>query len=296
MKKKESFATGVSFMLLSAAGLSLTGLFGKLGQDLFYLAPLVFWRYFSAAILCALLLLFMGELHHVFKKKNFKLHLLRAFFVLSAQYSFYYYLQRDNLLNATVLLNLGPLFIPVIEWGIMKKKVGKSSWIGVVVSLIGAVLILQPDKGIFSLTSCIGLFSGISQGASQVVFGINSKEEKADQGILILFILCALFSSIPYLVEDATWATTPNWTWAAILIGCLAIASMGSQLFRAFAYQHATPSRLASFFYLSVILAGFWDWAVFNHTPNLLSLVGALLVILGGILKIWLHQLKHSKK
>jgi hypothetical protein len=56
MEKNKSFITGVSFMLLSAAGLSLTALFGKLGRDVFFLAPLIFWRYFASAILCSALL------------------------------------------------------------------------------------------------------------------------------------------------------------------------------------------------------------------------------------------------
>jgi drug/metabolite transporter (DMT)-like permease len=237
----------------------------------------------------------MGEFRRIFRKRNLKLHFLRAFFVLSAQYSFYYYLQRNSLLNATVLLSLGPLFIPIIEWGVLRKKVGKSSWIGVAISLIGAVLILQPDKGIFTITSCIGLLAGICQGASQVVFGISSKEERADESVLILFLICAIFSSIPFMFEGVTWSAFPNWTWGVILILCLTAASIGTQLFRAFAYQHSTPSRLASFFYLSVILSGFWDWAIFHHVPNLLSIAGALLVILGGVLKIWLHWIYHKK-
>ena len=278
-------------MLLSAAGLSLTGLFGKLGRDVFFLASLVFWRYLSSFLLCLLLFSALGKLRGLFNKSTFKLHFLRAFFVLCAQYSFYYYIQKSSLLNATVLLNLGPLFIPIIEWGILRKRVGKSSWIGVMVSLFGAILILQPDQNIFTLTSMIGLFAGISQGASQVVFGLNSKTEKADHSVLILFSLCTLFSFFPYLIEGKTWARPPDWTWAVCLILALTVASIGNQLFRALAYQHGTPSRLASFLYFSVIFAGFWDWAVFGKIPNLLSILGALLVMFGAVLKIWLRGL-----
>lgn len=280
-------------MLASASGLSFTALFGKLGNNLFSLPSLIFWRYSVSFLFCLLFFWLKGSLRNFLKQGDYKLHFLRALLVLLSQYSFYYYLKHNNLLNATVLLNLGPLFIPIIEWGVLKKRIGRSTWIGVAISMIGAVLILQPNKTILSFTSFVGLLSGIAQGASQVVFGINSRKENADLGILNLFFLCSLFSMIPYLIgAGSLWLGQPQWTWGAILIAFLAVASLANQIFRSLAYKHASPSKLAAFFYLSVILSGLWDWIFFHHTPNLLSICGALLVILGGTLKIWMHYSK----
>lgn len=282
-------------MLASATGLSLIALFGKLGNAIFSLPSLIFWRFTVSLIFCFPFFLLKGSLRGFFAQRGYKLHLLRALFVLGAQYSFYYYLQHNSLLNATVLLSLGPLFIPIIEWGLLKKHIPKSTWIGVVISLIGAVLILQPDKEIFTFTSLIGLSSGLSQGASQVVLGINTKKENADLGIFNLFLLCALFAAIPVLIEHGPfWLGEPQWSWAAILISLLAIASIANQVFRSFAYKHASPSKLAAFLYFSVILSGLWDWIVYNNPPNLFSIFGALLVILGGTIKIWIHYAKQK--
>lgn len=284
-------------MLLSAAGLSFTALFGKLGTTLFPLPSLIFWRYSASLFFCILLFLMKGTIRGFFAQRDYKLHLLRALLVLVSQYSFYYYIRQNSLLNATVLLNLGPLFIPIIEWSVLKKRIAKSIWIGVLISLVGAVMILQPDKEILTFTSFVGLLSGISQGASQVVFGINSRKENVDLGILNLFALCAFFSTIPFLAEKGTiWLAEPEWFWGAILVSLLAIASIANQSFRAIAYKHASPSKLAAFFYFSVILSGFWDWIIFDNPPNLLAICGALLVILGGTLKIWIHYAYRKKK
>lgn len=284
-------------MLVSATGLSLTALFGKLGNELFSLPALIFWRYSISFLFCLLFFSIRGTIKGFFAQRNYKLHLLRAILVLLSQYSFYYYLKHNSLLNATVLLNLGPLFIPIIEWGVLKKRVGRSTWVGVLISMVGAVLILQPDQDILTFVSFIGLLSGVAQGASQVVFGINSRKENVDLGIFNLFLLCALFSSIPFLLEHTPmWLEAPEWSWAAALISLLAIASIANQIFRSIAYKHASPSRLAAFFYFAVLLAGLWDWIIFHHPPNLLSVCGATLVILGGTLKIWIHYAKQKKK
>lgn len=227
---------------------------------------------------------------------NFKMHLLRAFFVLTAQYCFYYYLHLNTLLNAVVLLNLGPLFIPIIEWGILRHKVGKSTWIGIVVSFIGMLCVIQPDKGIFSLISLIGILAGVSQGASQVVMGINSKTERSDLSVLYLFFICMTISAVPYLFIHGTWLEHTSAKEGMFLVFFLAVASIANQLCRAMAYQHGTPSMLSSFLYFSVLVAGIVDWAVFDTIPNFLSAVGACLVVLGGVLKIYIRAVILGKK
>ncbi|HSX38556.1 MAG TPA: methyltransferase domain-containing protein [Chlamydiales bacterium] len=223
-------------MALSATGMSLTGLFGKIGLGDFTVPALMFWRYALTSLTFVLLVLIveairtsrddrfrglfwpktgskapknrlpliLGYLRKLFHFRHIKIQCIRAFFVLLAQYCFFYYLSKSNLLNAASLLNTGPIFISIIEWGFLGKKVGLSSWVGAIVSFIGALFILQPDAGIFALSSLIGLTAGISQGASQVVFGLQSeREEKPHIGVMHLFMICAVFSFFPFLFSNA---------------------------------------------------------------------------------------------
>jgi len=278
-------------MILSAIGLALTGLLGKFGLDYMNLTALIFWRYLASLFLFSLCMWWMGLFKESIRVQNVKMHLLRAFFVLGTQYCYYFYLQKNTLLNAMVLINTGPLFIPIIEWAILRQKVGVSTWISLVISFIGVLLVLQPDLDLFVKASWIGLLAGVMQGASQIVFGINSKEERSDLSIFYLFVFCALFSLIPFLIIGS-YAPSISKEQSQVLywlIGGLGVASILNQLFRSIAYQHGTPSRLSSFMYVSVLLAGLWDWLFFNNIPNEISIIGALLVVLGGISKIYLR-------
>ncbi len=291
MERKESFEMGMMFMLISASALALTGFLGQLGMGYFFIFPMTFWRFFASLILCMGCLWIQGDLKAFWRIHNLKIHLLRAFFVLGAQYTFYYYIQHNNLLNAIVLLNTGPLFIPIIEWGLLRNKVGKSTWISIAVAFIGVIFVLQPQAGIFSHVSIVGLLAGICQAASQVLFGLNARREKVNLSVLYLFFFCTVFSSIPYACLHKTWIAGGHLSWISfsMIIG-LAIASIGNQLTRAIAYQYGTPSRLSPFLYFSVLLAGILDWVIFKITPNALSLIGASLVVLGGILKVFLRK------
>jgi drug/metabolite transporter (DMT)-like permease len=294
---KESFATGVVFTLLSATGIALVGLFGKLGGSEFSLQGLIFWRYLAAFCLCALGLWIWGKLHPIFSFKNPTLHFLRAFFVLAGQYSFYYYVQRNTLLDGLVLLSLGPLSIPVIEWIVTRNRIGQSTWVGLIISFIGMLCILQPGGEIFSLMSLIGVLAGVCQGCSQVVFGISGKSERAELSTLYTFFLCMVLSLLPFLFMGSSSEPKPqDGFYAILLILALGIASVMSQLTRGMAYKHGTPSRLATFLYFSILLGGLFDWLVFDKAPNGLSIIGALLVIAGGVSKIYLRSIILKKK
>ncbi|MCF7806162.1 MAG: DMT family transporter [Simkaniaceae bacterium] len=292
MEKKGSFSLGVLLTLTSGIGYSLTALMAKFAEDSLHVPSLIFWRYFIGFLICLTWMTLIGHFRRDIHFRNLKLHFLRAFFVLGAQYGFLYYLKSNTLLNALVLINTGPLFIPMIEKLILKNRVGRSSWIGVIVSFIGVILVLQPNREIFSLMSLVGLSSGLCQGASQVVFGINSQTEKSDIGILYLFFLCSVFSLIPYLFSEATFHDTEQvrmGNLSLLLLG-IGLFSVVNQLFRAQAYKTSTPSRLSPFLYSSVLLAAFYDWAIFHTVPNLLTSIGTFLVISGGIAKIYLRH------
>lgn len=289
--QNESFYKGVGLTLISAASLSIIGLCAKLGLYDLSIQALLFWRFACAFGFYFLFLFLIGELQGFLHFGETKIQVLRSMFILSAQYCFFYYLSKNSLLNASALLNTGPLFVAVIESCVLRKKVGVSSWIAGIVAFVGALFILQPDAGIFSYMSLIGLLSGMLQGASQIVFGQAALGKKLHIGLLHMFGICALISLIPFLflpAQGMEYKTTSGLDFVWIIL--LGIVSIFNQLSRASAYRYATPSRVAPFLYFSVLLAGLWDWLVFGTEPNAFSILGTALVVLGGLLKVFLRN------
>lgn len=286
---QESFSLGVIFMLLSALGLAFTGLLGKIGLTRLSLIPLLFWRYVATFFFTLLMMGAMRSFQQGLQITHFRMHLLRAVLVITTQYSYYFYLENNSIFNAVVLLNTAPLFIPIIERIALGRKIGVSTGISLVIAFVGMLCILQPDTQLFSRTMWIGLLAGIAQGASQVVFGINSKQERSDLSLFYLSLLCLIITAIPLPFVSSRILIIPLTTHHLLyetLLG-LGLATLFNQFFRSMAYWHSTPSRLAPFFYVSVVFAGIWDWLFFNNVPNLLSIAGAVLVILGGLAKVY---------
>lgn len=282
-------------MLLSGLALSLVLLISRLSLVYFPLILLIFLR-FAIPTFLLFAILVLKERKMLFQSFRFKkedgLKVLRALLVVGAQLSILFYLKIGTVLDATVLLNTGPLFIPLLEWLFLKHKIGKSTIVAMIVSAVGVFLILRPEITIFRLASIIGLLGGILQAGSQILFGIYAKHETGLLPLFRLFFLCTVISFITLLFFPSEYLPfCHNCTQAWAFMSALAIFTLLNQWFRSRAYFYGKPSTLACFFYSSIIFAMIFDWLFFDNAPTVLSYVGAGLVILGGILKIYLRHI-----
>lgn len=296
--KQHSFAQGIVFTILSAIGFAFVALIGKFLEESIGISSLIFWRYLAAFFICLLWMLVTGQMRKRVQWKEQKLHILRALFVLGAQYSFFFYLHHSSLFNALILLNTGPIFIPLIERFILRKHVGKSSWIGVLISFVGVVFVLKPNAEIFSLMSWIGILAGCCQGISQVIFGLYSKKDQSDAGLAILFLLCAVASVFPFVFTRTTDSFNQGNLsgFLALMLIAMAILTLFNQLMRRIAYKVSPPSRVAPFLYFNILCAAAFDWWFFQKIPDIWSTIGGSLVILGGVAKIYLRNHILNKK
>ena len=109
-------------MLLSSVTLTIFTLFAKFstGNTPYFL--LIFLRFIIPFILVLPYLLWRTNLKELFITGNLKIHLLRCLSILIYQYAIFYYLMQSTLLNATVLQNTAPLFLPILEWLFFKYR------------------------------------------------------------------------------------------------------------------------------------------------------------------------------
>ncbi len=186
------------YMLISAVGLSFFTLFAKLGNTNIPFMVLTWLRFFVPLLLVLPFLFFSGSYKTVSLFHIPSNQILRSLCVCVAQYSIFYYLTKSSLLNATVLLNTGPLFIPILERIFYKHEIEKSTWVSLFLCLAGVIFILQPDRDILSVISLIGLIAGLGQAGSQVLYGKNAHKEKNDVNLFYLFFLAPFSACFLY--------------------------------------------------------------------------------------------------
>jgi drug/metabolite transporter (DMT)-like permease len=290
-KSREEFGKGAAYMLLSSVTLSLFTLFAKFGADHTSFFLLLFLRFCIPLLLLIPFLLSTMSLKELFWIGNVKMQFLRSGCILLYQYSIFYYLTYASLLDATVLQNTAPLFMPILERIFFKHRFDKKVLLSIGISFVGVLCILQPDSDIFARLSVVGFLAPLGQAGSQVLYGHQAKKENQRFTLFYMFFLCSIFTGIIYVFSKGFFGGDPTlekysfWLWMNILF--LGIVSILNQIFRGVAYQHGKASALAPFLYVSIIASAILDWAIFHHLPNWLSLVGAILVIVGGMIQIY---------
>lgn len=296
-KERYSYEWGIGWMLLSAAFLSLSFLFLKI--NLFYLNYffILFLRFFIPFLLIVFLVTFRSEWKGILFSANLWLQLARAGCVLVAQYGITFYLTQNTLLNATVLLNASPLFIPLIEWAFLGHPPGKSTIVGALLAFLGVILVLQPDLSVFDAMSIIGLIAALGQAGSQVLYGLKPRSENLLGSLFYLFFFTSLVSFFVLIFNDFELPKKEGLSnWIVLSLFFMGASTLLNQYFRGLAYRCGRPSTLATFLYFSVFVSALFDWLFFKHTPTTISVIGSSLIILGGILKVFLRARILKKK
>ncbi|HMS65384.1 MAG TPA: DMT family transporter [Ignavibacteria bacterium] len=229
------------------------------------------------------------------KTDNIRYHIIRAVTGLGAFTCLVFAISKIPLVNASLLNNSTPVFIPLISLMWLKTKIDKKIWWGITTGFIGIILILKPRTGSLLQTGDLfGLISGIILAISYVSLKILTRTESFFT-ILFYYSFIAALLSFPFAL--ANWSDPPLIIWIyGILSGvCFLLYLYLLQ----YAYRFAEAAKLAPFNYSVVVFTGIFDWVLFEHVPGLLSVAGIILVTLGGILAITLHEkdnkhLKHN--
>ncbi len=222
------------------------------------------------------------------KVHDWKIMLIRAVMGLLNLFFIFLAVQRISLVNATLLNNSAPFFVPFILWFWLAIPLNHRLWPAVIVGFIGIGFILQPDRRILNMGAIYGLLSGICLSISIITIRLMARKESFTTYLLyymsVGFVLSAPFALLNWRIDDAL-----------TLIGLISIGffSMTGQFFLFHALKHAKASHLSPFCYSTVIFAGIYEWLIWDMTPKPIALVGAVLIIAAGI---WIFLISKTPK
>lgn len=277
-----SALTGLFFLSLVAVCVKLAGKTGaKLGW-------IVFMQYVAAFSLS--LLLSAKDKFRNMRSDKLPLEILRGASGVISFLCFAAAMTEIPMVDASLLQNTAPIFIPIIGLVWLKDVVEKRIWLGIVIGFIGIVLIIKPDSSVFKPGDLIGLASGVLLAISYVAMRIITRSD-GFKTILFYFSLTAMILSLPLGI--IYWSNPPIEGWLYSLAGgVLLVAYLNMQQY---SYRHTEASKLSPFNYFVVIYVGLIDWWLFGHVPDLLTIIGIAIVSIGGIIAI-LHHEKDKKE
>lgn len=281
-----SALTGLFFLSLIAICVKLAGKTGA------HTGWIVFIQYASAFALA--LIVSAKEKFRNVHSGILKMEIVRGVAGVLSFFCFAIAMAEIPMVDASLLQNTAPIFIPIIGMIWLKDAVDRRIWLGVILGFIGIVLIIKPDSGLFKAGDLLGLASGVSLALGYVAMRLITRSD-GFKTIIFYFALTAFVISLP--VGIIFWSNPPIEGWLySIASGLLLVSYLFMQQY---SYKHAEPSKLSPFNYFVVIFVGLLDWWLFGHVPDFLTLIGIVTVSVGGIIAIIKHEeknkeLKHS--
>lgn len=186
-----------------------------------------------------------------------------------------------SLVDAFLLNNASPLFLPIVIWIWMKLPIEHKLWPGLIGGFIGLLLILKPGAELLNLGALYGVAMAIFAAIAMVSLRLLSFTTRSHTVLFYYFLLSALIT-LPIAIYIGKVPTGADWI---ELIGIAALSTLG-QTCMTRAFHHASPTALGPFNYSSVIYAGILDWILYGAKPDLFSFLGILLIVFGGIWSI----------
>ncbi len=213
------------------------------------------------------------------KTKHPWLHVLRAVAGLLSQALMFVAVKKIPLVNAVLLSNSAPLFIPLVTWLWLKEKISAVVWASLLIGFAGVIIVLRPSPALLTNPAALIATSAALFSAFALVSVNQLSRTDPTKRILFYYFLISTIASAPLAI--ATWKTPTAKDWG--LLAGIGISMAASQLLIILAYQHATAARIAPFNYTVVIFSGVIGWLVWGNELSPLSLVGVLLITVGGI-------------
>lgn len=215
------------------------------------------------------------------------LHLMRGLVGVVSFYLFYSALQHIPMMDAMMLRHSAPLTVPLVLWLWGRETIARAAWLPLLIGFTGIAIILRPTPTGLSWWHAGGFLSALGLAISMVA---TRKLAATEPTVRILFYYCVLSLACvaPFSARDFNGLAALDWL-AMLYIG-LAIYWTLELYTRA--YGMAPTAAIAPINYFAVVLAGFWGWLFWDQIPDRWSMLGSVLVIVGGLLTIFLAREK----
>lgn len=283
----DNLGLGILFTVGAFLSVAIMSAFGKAAAPSVPSGVLVFFQNSISLVLLLPWVLRGGT--EGLKTRHLGLHIVRGGSGMLSQYFMFVALNYIPLVDAVLLVNAAPLFIPLITWIWLKQGISGKLWVSLVIGFVGIVLILQPGASVFSWATPLAIVAGVFSAIALVTVGRLNLTEPSARTLFYYFLISSILTTPLLLIR---WSPPEPQAWI-YLIG-IGVTMAIAQLLLILAYEHASPSQVSPFNYSVVVFSGLIGWIVWNEIPNALSLVGTVLVCAGGILSVTHHHRMHG--
>jgi len=239
-------------------------------------AQTIWARYTVQAIIVTFFIL--PKINVYGRTKYPKLQFLRSVALMMATTLFFFGFSKLGLAEASAIFNISPVLITLGAFLFLREQIGPRRLIGILVSLLGALIIIRPGSGVFTIYAILPLSAAIFYSA----YNLATRFVGTDESPWTSLFYSAIFGAICYSIYIVFhWnPMSNNALLLTIIIGLFGTAGHIC-LIRALSLGEA--SLVAPFIYTNLLFTTIWGLVLFGDFPDLWTITGALIIVAAGI-------------
>jgi drug/metabolite transporter (DMT)-like permease len=232
-------------------------------------------RYTGQALLVFLIVL--PRLREVAKSQYPKLQLLRSVVLMAATCLFFLSISKIRLAEATAIMDINPVLITLGAFLFLGEKIGPRRILGIIASMIGALIIIRPGTDVFTVYAVLPLVAAVCYTPYNLITRFVGNRESPWTSLLYSALFGAVVFScmVPFFWQPVS-------LFSAGLMVLLSLCGTFSQLFLIRALAIGEASLLAPFAYVGLIYATIWGLVFFGEFPDEWSIIGAIIIAISG--------------
>ena len=239
-------------------------------------AQTIWARYTVQAILVTVLIL--PKINVYGRTKYPKLQFLRSVALMMASTLFFFAFSRLGLAEASAIFNISPVLITLGAFLFLREQIGPRRLIGIIVSLLGALIIIRPGTGVFTIYALLPLGAAIFYST----YSLATRFVGTDESPWTSLFYSAISGAICYSIYIAFYwnPMSDNAILLTIIIGLFGTAGHIC-LIRALTLGEA--SLVAPFIYTNLLFTTIWGLVLFGNFPDFWTICGALIIVAAGV-------------
>ena len=236
-----------------------------------------------SAVIALAVAIFAGSRGLSLKVNDKRKMLLRCVVGMTAMILYFTALGRIPIGQAVTLQYTAPLFVALLSGRVIRERVEPMVALLVGSAFAGIVLIVSPDLSSIDSDALLALGSGFFAAmAYMYVRELRNTDSASSVGFWF-----AAFSVVGSIFQALPDVAGLEWKTVAALIG-IGIGAGGGQVGITMAYHRANAAWVSAFSYLTVIVATFYGFTLFNETLGASDWLGGLLIVGSGIAQIFM--------
>lgn len=210
-------------------------------------------------------------------------NLMRGTIVAFTGTFFFFALQTLPLAEAVALSFLSPLFLALFGAMILGEKVGPFTIAGLILGVLG-MLVMTLGKRIADVPLYIpGALAAIASAVSMALALVLLRQRAQKDALITIIVFQNAVPALMMLLPALSVWTPPSAGDLTLftLIGALGLVG---HLLLGLAFKRAEAARLAPTEYSALLFAILFGFFIFSEVPGLMTLAGAVLIVIGTAL------------